>query len=71
VASDPCFIAKRGARPLGKQCVLTAVFANDKARHRILPSKSQENHIIGGAFLHSLGHSRRFDYPTVTSGPPR
>ena len=37
-------------QPLGKQRALTAVIANDKARHRILPAKSRKNHIIEARF---------------------
>ena len=44
-------------KSLGKQRALTAVIANDKARHRP-PAKSQEDHITDGRF-HAVWVKRR------------
>src|ERR1700731_2913908 len=46
-------------QPLGKQSALTAVIANDKARHRIL--RPNRRRIISlTVFSHSLGQERKW-----------
>src|SRR6266403_4839486 len=74
---DRIVLAQIVIQPLGKQRALTAVVANNKARHRILPPKSQENHIIDGLFTQPgskgeiLARSRCFPLFTQQRTSPR
>ena len=56
---DRIVLAQIVIQPLGKQRALTAVIANDKARHPIL-QPNRWRIISSRPFSHSLGHSRRF-----------
>src|SRR5213082_568037 len=67
---DWIVLAQIVIQPLGKQRALTAVIANHKARHRILPPKSQENHIIDGVFTQP-GPKAGISIGILAERPPR
>src|SRR3984957_9072045 len=68
--SNRIVLAQIVIQPLRKQSALTAVIANDKARHRIL--RPNRRRIISlKVFSHSLGQSRHDDRAPMTSGLPR